>query len=169
MFTPFERRPNKRSASATGKTAEGTAAPANDASKPEGVVLPWLRTMPLPNEGMNIGIRPNKNKTTSADHSGAEAAHTQFSTENGNGRSCAAPEELSEHPDGLACEADEGHLPRAAQLTLVPGLRATDDLVRLPPVSQLEPRAILPVSVMLRSTGSQPAYMGLSRENWPYL
>jgi len=106
--------------------------------------------MPLPNEGMSIGIRPKEEKSISTDHFGAEGADTPFSIENWNGRSCPAPEELSEHSDGLACEADEGHLPRAAQLALVPELRATDDLARLPPVSQLEPRAILPVSVVAK-------------------
>jgi hypothetical protein len=145
MITPFERRPKDGSASATRKTA--TAASANHACNPEGVVLPWLRTMPLPNEGMSIGIRPNEIMTTSTGHIGAEAADRPFS-ENGNGRSCPVPEELSDHSNGLACEADERHLPRAAQLTLV--LKATEDLARLPPVSQLESRAILPVSVVAK-------------------
>jgi hypothetical protein len=145
MITPFERRPKDGSASATRKTA--TAASANHACNPEGVVLPWLRTMPLPNEGMSIGIRPNEIKTTSTGHIGAEAADRPFS-ENGNGRSCPVPEELSDHSNGLACEADERHLPRAAQLALV--LKATEDLARLPPVSQLESRAILPVSVVAK-------------------
>ena len=109
MITPFDR-PKKRSTSAARNIAENTTASlANQARKPEGVVLPWLMTMPLPNEGMNIGIRPNEMKPTSVDHSGAEAADTPFSSE--NGRSCAAPEELFEHSDGLACEADERHLP----------------------------------------------------------
>jgi hypothetical protein len=141
MITPFDR-PKK--ASATRKTAEDTTASlANQARKPEGVVLPWLMTMPLPSEGISVGTRPNEKKPTPTDYIGPESADPPVSTENGN--SFPAPEELSER---LACGVDERHLPRAAQLALVPGLRAMEDLARLPPVNQLEPRAILPVNAV---------------------
>ena len=35
---------------------------ANQQVKPQGMVLPWLMTMPSPNEAMNIGTRPDKKR-----------------------------------------------------------------------------------------------------------
>ena len=37
---------------------------ANQQVKPQGMVLPWLMTMPSPNEAMNIGTRPDKKRDT---------------------------------------------------------------------------------------------------------
>jgi hypothetical protein len=65
MGTPVDRRRMDGSDSAFlafPKKGEGaTASSANQPGKPEGVVLPWLMTMPLPSEAMNIGTRPNEN------------------------------------------------------------------------------------------------------------
>ena len=36
---------------------------ANQQVKPQGMVLPWLMTMPSPNEAMNIGTRPDEKRT----------------------------------------------------------------------------------------------------------
>ena len=35
---------------------------ANQQVKPQGMVLPWLMTMPSPNEAMNIGTRPDEKR-----------------------------------------------------------------------------------------------------------
>src|SRR6476659_7532924 len=35
---------------------------ANQQVKPQGMVLPWLMTMPSPNEAMNIGRRPDEKR-----------------------------------------------------------------------------------------------------------
>ncbi len=142
MITPFDR-PKKRSTSAARNIAEDTTASlANQARKPEGVVLPWLMTMPLPSEGISVGTRPNEKKPTPTNYIAPESV--DISTENGN--SCPAPEKLSER---LACDdVNERHLPRAAQLALVPGLRACEDLAHFPLLNQLEPRAIQPVSAV---------------------
>jgi hypothetical protein len=117
---------------------------ANQARKPEGVVLPWLLTMPLPSDGISVGTRPNEKKPSPTDYIAPESVDTPVSKENGN--SFPARDELSER---LACyHGDERHLPRAAQLTLVPGLGACEDLAHFPPLNQLEPRAIQPVSAV---------------------
>jgi hypothetical protein len=151
MITPSDRRPMNGSGSATRNIGEGAAASsANQARKPEGVVLPWLMTMPLPSEAMSIGPRPNEKTHLAETHIAPEVADTPTIIENDNGNSRPAPEDVSEQSDGIAGEVDERHLPRATQLALVPGLRAMEDIPSVAQANQLDCHATLPVSAVAK-------------------
>ena len=52
------------------RKGEPTRAPsANQPGKPEGMVLPWLMTMPSPSEDINIGVRRNEKLEPARRHS----------------------------------------------------------------------------------------------------